>query len=105
MPRCQNTTKSTQNKKNNNEMLPESIVEGKSWGTTKTNVLQKESECLESWWWRSSCKRINSAACGRVVDEVIKKTEGTLKLRPLCAAPFLKKALWVHRRLGDHDSS
>lgn len=63
---------------------------------SKTNVLQKVGECLESCGWRSFCKRISSAACGRVVEEG-KKKEGTLKLRPLCAAPFLKKALWVHR--------
>lgn len=49
-------------------------------------------------------QRINSSACGGVVDEVTKIMEGTLMLR-LCAAPFLKKALWVLRHLNNQDSA
>lgn len=71
-----------------NGMLPQSIEGGKSLGTTQTNVLQKDGECLESCRRRSVWKKSNQRSVRPCVMDEVKEMEGTLKLRPLCAAPF-----------------
>lgn len=92
---CENTTNPYNNKYKNKKTVLLLERRTNSKGTTKTNVLQNERWKLvlnissgENRILGLFHQRINSSACGGVMDEVIKIMEGTLKLRLSVLHPF-----------------